>query len=681
MAWGVLFLGLMLTLAIWLTASRMVREGMEDRFRFRQAEIVQAIGNRIQAYEQVLHGARGLLRASSDVNRAEWRVFVKSQQLDTRYPGILGVGFARWTAAEDVAALEQQVRAEGLEGFRVWPEGPRDTFTPIIYLEPFDKRNRRALGYDMWSEPVRNAAMSLARDTGRAAVTGRVRLVQETDSDAQNGFLMYLPYYGSPWPAENVQVRRRRIRGFVYAPFRMGDFMAPLEKDLLDGVALHIHTTSPDGEEVPDGLLYASPEADGEEPVAAGGGRDTLMRGTANLQLPGALWVLEFEALPTFAEDSDLWIPPVILALAATFSLLGAATAYSAAVLRREQARAAALGRIVEESATEVYVLDARNLRLVQATRGARRNLGYPAETLREMSLTDIQPQMSADQWHELTRPLRDGQIDHTEYETLQRRADGTDYEAQVSLQMHKTAVPPLFHAVVQDVTARKQQEQVLTRALADAQSLLAEKETLLREVHHRVKNNLQVIWSLIRLEASDIADPEVRDRLDIVARRIGVLGQIHQQLYGSDNLARVDMGEHMRQLGGSLAELHAHQDIRISVRSADVLCDLEVAIPLGLIANELISNSLEHAFPAGSPGRVDVVVEQREGRVVLEVSDNGVGDPDEADPSRKDQPRGGLGLRLIDALAGQLGAELSVSHEGGTRTTLVLPAAAATVT
>lgn len=211
-------------------------------------------------------------------------------------------------------------------------------------------------------------------------------------------------------------------------------------------------------------------------------------------------------------------------------------------------------------------------------------------------------------------------------------------------------------------------------RAISGQMGLFIEKRsleatsTLFKEIHHRVKNNLQVIWSLIRLEATDIKDPAVRARLETVARRIGVLGEIHQQLYSSSNFAKVDIGEHLRRLGENLRQLHAHQSVVIGVDAEPLLCDIEVAIPIGLIANELISNSLEHAFPDGRTGRVDVILRGVDGRTTLTVADNGIGGSGDG--------RTGLGLRLVQALGRQLGGTMETSGADGTRTTLTLPEA-----
>ena len=659
-AWIALGLALLVTSLAWLTVTRSIAAASADRFAFRRTEAQSAIAARLAAYEQVLFGALGFLKASQAVTAGEWRVYVTGLRLESRFPGVQGVGYARWIdpAALDAAIAEQ--RASGRPDFRVWPEGSRSAYTAIIHLEPANERNQRAIGFDMWSEAVRREAMTKARDSGAPAVSGRVRLVQETEKDFQYGFLVYLPHYGPAAEPASLSDRRARLEGFVYAPFRMGDFMAPVAAADLHGLRLRILDGPPAAATDDPATLYDS------HPDRPWPDREAGPVAVTTLDLPGRVWTLEWAAPPEAAGGAYDWTPPLILAVGLLFGALGFTALRNAAGLRYAADQNASLGRIIEEAATEVYVLDARDLRILQANRGARRNLGRD-DDLSGLTLLDIQTDLDRDRFAALTRSLRRGS-GHVTYAARHRRQDGSTYDVEVTLQLHPTSRPPIYHALVVDVTDRRRAEAALNASLAESRGLLAEKETLLKEIHHRVKNNLQVIWSLIRLEATDIKDPAVRARLETVARRIGVLGEIHQQLYSSSNFAKVDIGEHLRRLGENLRQLHAHQSVVIGVDADPLLCDIEVAIPIGLIANELISNSLEHAFPDGRTGRVDVILRTLDGLTTLTVADDGIGGSGDG--------RTGLGLRLVQALGRQLGGTLETSGADGTRTTLTLPEA-----
>ncbi|HYD30615.1 MAG TPA: histidine kinase dimerization/phosphoacceptor domain -containing protein, partial [Azospirillaceae bacterium] len=226
-----------------------------------------------------------------------------------------------------------------------------------------------------------------------------------------------------------------------------------------------------------------------------------------------------------------------------------------------------------------------------------------------------------------------------------------------------------VWDGVVLDVTDLK-------AAQARLAASLAEKETLLREIHHRVKNNLQVIWSLIQLEAMQVSDPHGRERLEVIGQRISVLGRLHEQLYTSSDFDRIDVGLHLERLAASLRELHIHAgSVVLDIDARHLFCDLDTAIPLGLIANELIGNSLKHGFPDGKAGgRVCVRLHRVGDAVELIVADNGVGGfaVQEGEPPAVP----GLGMRLIQALVGQLHAAIRfdpAEPEGGTRAVVTL--------
>ena len=203
--------------------------GREDQLRFeRDAEgVVAAIGNRIDAYIAMLLGGAGLFAASDDVTRDEFRSYVQRLEVQRRYPGIQGIGFSRLVHASErdsvLAAMRQDIPL-----FRFWPDDYGDDVHAIVYLEPDDVRNRRALGFDMASENTRADAMARARDSGNAAATAKVRLVQEAVGTGapQAGFLIYVPVYRRGNVPAMLEDRRRQLFGYVYSPFRVDDLLS-----------------------------------------------------------------------------------------------------------------------------------------------------------------------------------------------------------------------------------------------------------------------------------------------------------------------------------------------------------------------------------------------------------------------------------------------------------------------
>ncbi len=203
-------------------------------------------------------------------------------------------------------------------------------------------------------------------------------------------------------------------------------------------------------------------------------------------------------------------------------------------------------------------------------------------------------------------------------------------------------------------------------RAEEQLRASLGEKQVLLQEIHHRVKNNLQIIASLINLQAGCVEDEGALEVFRESQNRIRSMALIHEQLYQSQDLARIDFADYLRDLSGYLFRAYSAdpEHIVLEVAAAAVSLDIDTAIPCGLIVNELVSNALEHAFPDGRAGEIHLVLSSgQDGKVVLLVGDNGVGLPADLDV----QETGTLGLQLVHSLVGQLDGTIEVDTRGGT--------------
>jgi len=217
----------------------------------------------------------------------------------------------------------------------------------------------------------------------------------------------------------------------------------------------------------------------------------------------------------------------------------------------------------------------------------------------------------------------------------------------------------PVILSVVRDITERKE-------ARDKIRDSLAEKETLLREIHHRVKNNLQVISGLLNLQSHYINDEEVRGIYKESQNRIKTMALIHEELYQRKDLARINLADYIQGLAENLMTSYSVSGnrIRLTMDLADADIALDTAIPCGLIINELVSNALKHAFPEGRTGDVKVSLRCRgEDSYELTVSDNGVGLPDGFDYTRTSS----MGMQLVVVLAQQLNAKLEYRGESGT--------------
>ena len=224
----VLITGLAITFLNWDTAKATAENELRLNFEFRARDINTQIVQRLSSYKQILRGTRGLYYSTGDVSRKEFNVYIKSLNLDKNFPGIQGIGYSLIIPKNQISRVSSTIHNEGFPEYKLWPEGERETYTSIIYIEPFKDLNLNAFGYDMFSEPVRRKAMETARDSNDAIISGKVTLVQEKDKVPQAGFLIYLPVYRYMTSNITLSERRSNILGWVYSPFRMGEFMRGL---------------------------------------------------------------------------------------------------------------------------------------------------------------------------------------------------------------------------------------------------------------------------------------------------------------------------------------------------------------------------------------------------------------------------------------------------------------------
>lgn len=225
LTWMIVVIGLIISsgTAIYIKSSIDIR--IEEGFVNQCDEIGVKISERLDDHNRILLSGKALFNASETVSREEWYVFTHQQNLEKQLPGIQGIGFSLLIPRQGLPQHIQKIRQEGFPDYKIYPEGDRENYSSIIYLEPFSDRNLRAFGYDMFSEPVRRKAMEQARDTNIAALSGKITLVQETDKQVQAGNLMYVPVYRKGMPITTIEERRNAIDGWVYSPYRMNDLM------------------------------------------------------------------------------------------------------------------------------------------------------------------------------------------------------------------------------------------------------------------------------------------------------------------------------------------------------------------------------------------------------------------------------------------------------------------------
>ncbi|HWX55771.1 MAG TPA: histidine kinase dimerization/phosphoacceptor domain -containing protein [Verrucomicrobiae bacterium] len=314
-----------------------------------------------------------------------------------------------------------------------------------------------------------------------------------------------------------------------------------------------------------------------------------------------------------------------------------------------------------------IYLVDAAGT-IISWNSGAKRIFGHSEDEALGTSMRSLFCQESG-QDNAFERLLQTAQSrGHAEEELWLVRNHGAPFCTTVSVTPVYDVEPGLqgFAVITQDITERKQARNQLLISAEELRASLREKEILLQEVHHRVKNNLQVISSLISLQLRPIKDPVSREALQTCQARVQSISLIHAMLYQSRDYANVPFSLYARELADNIFNAVGTDPGRISLDLAidEVMLPVDKAIPCGLILNELITNALKHGFPNDRRGIVRVELRRAgQDQLRLSVEDNGVG----MAPGLETGQSGSLGMHLISALAEQLGAEFEMSGDHGT--------------
>ncbi len=472
---AVLALGLALSVGGWRNAEQLTERLARERFEARATEISMAIGDRLSTYEMALRGGQAMFAAMGQVSRGQWRDYVGKLNELQNYPGIQGIGYAQVVRPENLDRHQRTIRAQGFPDYAIRPEGPRGIYTAIIYLEPFDWRNQRAFGYDMFSEPVRRAAMERARDTGNSIASGKVTLMQETDKAVQAGFLLYLPCYAPKTPVFTVEERRAALHGYVYSPFRMNNLMRGIMGMSIPGLGLEIY----DGDAPSDDSLMFRSEAQEAQRAA---NHHPLFESRRSFFVFERPWTLVIQSLPDFEAGVDRTVPRMVLLGGISISLLLAVIAHS---LLATRAKALSLAEamtvelreseektrlILESTGEPIYGIDTKGL-CTFCNPASLRALGYsrPEDLLgRNMhqlihhSHADGSPFEAKD--CRIFQAFQQGQGTHVNDEVFWR-ADGTSFPAEYwSYPQKRDGLTTGAAVVFQDITERKRNAALLAQ-------------------------------------------------------------------------------------------------------------------------------------------------------------------------------------------------------------------------
>ncbi|HQT30052.1 MAG: hypothetical protein B7X81_03015 [Hydrogenophilales bacterium 17-61-76] len=468
----VLVVSLGLTYVLWRDAQNSAQQTLKAEFEFHTLEVAERIRQRMLDQDQVLHSVRALFQASISVDRNEFGKYYRGMALARRYPGIEALAFVSLVPDARKSEHISKVHREGFPGYTIWPHGRRESYTPVVYIEPFKGRNLRAFGFDIYSEPVRRFAMERARDTNSAVITGKLVLIQDTNHRPKVGFLMLLPLYQEGIPHTTLAQRRSSVLGWVASVFRaealmkgiLGKEAAELDVEIFDGKTLS-----------EDALLY-----DNDKIFRAHGHADTQFQMTRQLAIAGRTWTILVSSLPAFEKQlrpsKSQFIALVGIGLSLLLALMTwilvrgrmrsmhAARALNHELNARKQAeeslRLAAM--VYENSGEGMLVTDAGN-HIVAVNPAFTRLTGY--------ELTDVVgkkpsvlssgrhgPDFYQNMWNELDRT---GQW---QGEVWDRRKNGEIHAKYFTINTIPNADGSVYRrvALFRDLTAQKQSEEFI---------------------------------------------------------------------------------------------------------------------------------------------------------------------------------------------------------------------------
>ena len=310
----ILLLGFCFTLLVYYYFSKLTQEQDRSNFDRSVQELQDQVKLRIETSITLLRSGTGLFAASDSVEAAEFDRFVQQIELQKNYPGVQGIGFSRRFSESEKANVIAEMKREGVSNFKIWPvDPPRNEHNAILFLQPASDSNKLAIGYDMATEKVRQAAMDAARDSGKPTASGRVQLVQERDvpvSRKQAGFLIYMPVYRKDAPVSNELERRKALVGFVYSPYRFDDFLAPVMEEKKHDVSFRVY----DGAEAkPEALMSANTSVQPD---------DTLFSDTKSQEVAGRTWTFVYATRPSFEQRSSRSLLKYTLIIGVLLSML-----------------------------------------------------------------------------------------------------------------------------------------------------------------------------------------------------------------------------------------------------------------------------------------------------------------------------------------------------------------------
>jgi PAS domain S-box-containing protein len=665
-----MLLTLSMVALVFYGAARWERQDQDRLLELDSQTIVKRIADRVISHREVLSSLKHFVEAMPDFGFNQFETFTRNT-LDAN-PDIFALSFNDMIVDEERLEYESLMsRISPLGSFQITERDATGTlirartrpeYVAVRYIVPVAD-NRPAVGYDIYSEPVRREAIDRARVSGAMAVTAPIRLVQEQMQ--RIGVLELLPVAGEPrLPPQEPE---SRLLGFAVAVVKIDEMVA---------IATQGH--------VPAGLIFrlVDPQAQGGLSLLYSSGipgADEIAPDRTASPWKGALRMGDRDWELTVYPTEDYWrrhrpwmawgVGVAGLLFASLLQILMLGMTGRTSMQKRDKEKLAHshdLMRYVIEYANSAVAVHDRELRYLFVSQSYLDQYQVKDREVIGRHHYEVFPDLPQ-KWRDVHQKVLSGAVLSAEDDPYEK-ADGTVEWTRWACRPWHEADGSIGGLIVytEIITQRKQAEEALRASLE-------EKEILLKEVHHRVKNNLQVVSSLLNLQLRQVKNAEVQSFLRDTQNRIRSIAMLHEILYRSGNIASIRFPIYIKSLCDYLTRSYdsAARNIRLRQEIADVALDPDQSITAGLIVNELVTNAIKHAFPSGVGG--DIFVELRAAGgdgLMLRVADSGIGFPVDSLPQDADS----LGLLLVKILSQQLGGRLSVSGRPGASFEIVFP-------
>ncbi len=691
-----LFVCLILTGTTYYFYRSEILEKEQTRFNNQTQEIKQNVAEHLEKYLALIRGGKGLFAASKRVEQEEWKKFVQTINVPKNYPGLLALGYISYVTTEKKSDFISQTQKTTSPDFQIWPETSNADFFPITYIEPFET-NKKAIGYDLGSDPKIRHAIEATVEEGKPKITGKIFLVQSKENEP--AFLLFSPVYNQFNP-QTAEERTKHLEGWVYSAFLVRNFM----QDILNSKSLGIDIDIFDGENTnPEDMLYDNDQ----ELEAAGKNYIPHFSDISTLSIAGRTWTFVFKSLPSFNRfNIDRWRLNFILisGLAASFLLFAfvqllTTTKQRARILAekmsRECAKSAAFNAAILNGSNYGIISTDLNGVIQTFNNAAEKMLGYKAQEvigkmkpdsfhdpreIEDYAITlskELGEKISANSEDVFTTKIKRGLIEEKEWTYI--RKDKTRFPALVSITAIRdtqTQEVQGFMGVVIDITERKKIEKM--------------KNEFISVVSHELRTPLTSIKGSLGLITGGVTKEPLPEKTQSLIRiALNNCDRLIKLINDILDIEKMESGKMRFETKiVNMVEL-IQQSIEINTGYAN---QFKIKLQLDSIPKEalrvegdpdrlsqVLTNLFSNAVKFSPPGEtVHINLYKKNNKVRVEIKDNGSGIPPEfrsqifkkfaqLDSSNTRTKGGtGLGLSISKTILEKSGGEINFESELG---------------